>query len=55
MTRQLTDYERDKEYEKSEWWRVPLVLSIVPALFFIGTVIIPIIVFLKTGKVPGWL
>ena len=31
----MTDYEFDKEYEKSEWWRVPVVLAIVPSLIFI--------------------
>jgi len=31
----MTDYERDKEYEKSEWWRVPLLDVVIPVAILI--------------------
>jgi len=28
----MTDYERDKKWEQSEWWRVPAMACLFPAL-----------------------
>jgi len=30
-----TDYQRDKQWERSEWWRVPTMPPVVVALVFL--------------------
>ena len=34
----MTDYQRDKAYECSEWWRVPLLWSFWPAVLVVAAI-----------------